>query len=255
MMFSSFLETSHRFFVMCIISESYQFTLRVSYSTVNVSKYGGVNMNIFIVGASGRVATKLIKNLIEEGHYVVAGSRHPKNIIEMDGVKSVNLDLHDSIDEIANIIGQPDVIYFTAGSRGHDLLQTDAFGAVKVMKAAEKNQINRFIMLSSLFSLEPDKWYLEGLRELTDYNIAKFFADNYLINDTSLCYTILQPGALTETKGTMKITIDDGIAGSNSIDNVAQTLSYLLDNEKTFYKVITMRDGDMDIEQALNNIN
>lgn len=31
-----------------------------------------------------------------------------------------------------------DAVYFTAGSRGKDLLQTDAYGAVKTMQAAKK---------------------------------------------------------------------------------------------------------------------
>lgn len=44
-----------------------------------------------------------------------------------------------------------DAIYFTAGSGAKDLLQVDAFGAVKLMQAAEKDSIMRFVMLSALF--------------------------------------------------------------------------------------------------------
>lgn len=211
-------------------------------------------MNIFVVGASGRVATKLISYLIEEGHTITAGARHPENIIKREEVTPVTLNLHDSVDDIATIIGQPDAIYFTAGSRGKDLLQTDAFGAVKVMQAAEKNKVDRFVMLSSLFSLEPEKWHLEGLRQLTDYNIAKFFADTYLIENTSLNYTILQPTALTEKDGTKKIIIDAGQTSESSIDNVAYTLAQILNVEQTAHKIIKMRDGDTPIDEALKNI-
>lgn len=52
-------------------------------------------------------------------------------------------------------------VYFLAGSRGKDLLQTDAFGAVKLMQTAESIGIRRFIMLSSIFALEPEKWSQE----------------------------------------------------------------------------------------------
>lgn len=48
---------------------------------------------------------------------------------------------------------------FVAGSRNKDLLQTDAFSAVKPMKIAESNGASRYIMLSSAYSLEPNKWY------------------------------------------------------------------------------------------------
>ena len=44
-----------------------------------------------------------------------------------------------------------DAIYFTTGSGAKDLLQVDAFGAVKLMQAAEKDSIKRFVMLSALF--------------------------------------------------------------------------------------------------------
>ena len=80
-----------------------------------------------------------------------------------------------------------EAIYFTAGSGTKDLLQVDAFGAVKLMQAAEKDSIMRFVMLSEPFSLEPTKWRtVKGLDGLTGYNIAKFFADNYFIHDTDL---------------------------------------------------------------------
>ena len=60
-------------------------------------------------------------------------------------------------------------------------MQTDAFGAVKLMKAADAQSINRFIMLSSMFTLEPEKWAQEpGIADITDYNIAKMFADHRL---------------------------------------------------------------------------
>lgn len=34
-------------------------------------------MKIFIVGSTGRVASKLIDQLVIEGHQILAGSRHP----------------------------------------------------------------------------------------------------------------------------------------------------------------------------------
>lgn len=36
-------------------------------------------MQIFVVGGSGRVATELIKDLVEMGHTVVAGARHSRS--------------------------------------------------------------------------------------------------------------------------------------------------------------------------------
>lgn len=225
---------------------------RMIYISVKIEEDN--SMNIFIAGATGRVAQHLIDYLIEDGHNIIAGSRHPENIQKHEQVTAVRLDLHDDVETLAKIIGKVDVIYFTAGSRGKDLLQTDAYGAVKIMQAAEINNIQRFIMLSSIFSLEPDKWKLEGLDSLTNYNIAKFFADSYLMNNTNLSYTILQPTSLVETPGSHKITIDSGQLSENSIENVAETLANILKFDNTIHKIIKMRDGDTPIEQALEQV-
>lgn len=92
---------------------------------------------IFVVGGSGRVASELIKNLINDGNQVSASSRHPEKIIKLDNVVPVKLDLHSDVSAWSEVFKGMDVIYFVAGSRGKDLLQTDAMGAVKTMQAAE----------------------------------------------------------------------------------------------------------------------
>ena len=170
---------------------------------------------VFVVGGSGRVATDLIKDLVATGNEVTA----------------------------------------VAGSRGKDLLQTDAMGAVKTIQAAEKNGIKRYIMLSSLYALQPEMWSrIPSLASIMDYNIAKFFADNYLISNTNLDYTILQPANLTEEPGTGKIQIGEGSATSNPIPDVAQTLADILQHDNTIGHVIMMRSGNTPIEEALDQI-
>lgn len=212
-------------------------------------------MKIFIAGSTGRVASKLIQDLIKDGHSIIAGSRHPEKQEELAGVTPVKLDLHQGVGQIAELMQGAEVVYFTAGSRGADLLQTDAFGAVKVAQAAEKVGAKRFILLSSLFALEPQKWESNAsLKGIMDYNIAKFFADNYVVNDTDLDYTILQPTALTEKPGTGKITIDSGQDGENPIEDVALTLAEVLKYPQTIHHVLKMRGGETPVDQALAEV-
>lgn len=211
-------------------------------------------MKVFIVGASGRVGQLLTNDLIQVGHEVIAGARHPEKIALNDHVHPVKFDVHENVDQMAQTIGQVDAIYFTAGSGAKDLLQVDAFGAVKVMQAAAKNGIKRFIMLSALFSLEPNKWRtVKGLDGLTDYNIAKFFADSYLLH-TDLDYTILQPTVMTDKPGTGKITVDEGQFGFNPAEDVAQTLANILQYPNTSHKIIKMREGVTPIDEALSRV-
>lgn len=207
---------------------------------------------VFVFGGSGRVATDLIKDLVVEGYDVVAAARHPERIVKMDHVTAEKLDLHASVAEIAKQIEGSDIIYFTAGSRGQDLIQTDAMGAIKTMLAAEKVGIKRYIMLSSMLSLDIDKWH--SIPSLEDYLAAKFFADKFLMDSTDLEYTILQPTNLTEVPATGKIALNNSASKENPIPDVAQTLADILKFPATKYKVIEMTGGDTPIDQALESI-
>lgn len=212
-------------------------------------------MKIFIAGATGRVAKCVIENLTAEGHTVYCGSRHADSLTETESLKPVNFDLHFSKNKMVEIIKNMDAVFFLAGSRGKDLLQTDAFGAVKLMQACEQVGVKRFVILSSIFALEPEKWAEEeSLKNITNYNIAKFFADNYLITNTKLDYTIVQPSVLKKEEGTGKIEVNPEHDGSNPIPDVAKVLSSVLTMENTYKKVIKMRSGDTPIAETLKNI-
>ena len=211
-------------------------------------------MKILVAG-TGRAAKCTIDKLIATGHTVVCGFRHPESIAERLNCKPVLFDLHAEKSEIAEVIKGFEAVYFLAGSRGKDLLQTDAFGAVKLMQAAETLGIRRFIMLSSIFAIEPEKWAQEkSLQNITNYNIAKFFADSYLVNCTDLDYTIVQPSVLKEEDGTGMIELNPEHDGSNPIPDVSEVLVSVLERENTFKKVIKMRGGNIPINTALENI-
>lgn len=212
-------------------------------------------MKIFIAGGTGRVAQYVIRILAERGHEISAGCRNPEKIAESENVHPVAFDLHMPVDDMKPFLKDMDAVYFLAGSRGKDLLQTDAFGAVKLMEAAEGVQLKRYIMLSSLFSMNPTKWTQEpGLAEITDYNIAKFFADQWLVRDTNLDYTIVQASLLAEEPGTGKIQIRPQHESKNAIPDVALVLADVLEMPNTIRKIIPIGVGDTAIEEALNSI-
>ncbi|HFI0138388.1 SDR family oxidoreductase [Streptococcus suis] len=212
-------------------------------------------MKVFIAGATGRVAEETIKNLVQLGHQVTAGARQPECVIALDKVNPVKLDLHADIKELAELVKDHDAVYFLAGSRGKDLLQTDAFGAVKLMQAAEASQVKRFVLLSSIFATEPEKWSDPNLVNITDYNIAKFFADQWLIHNTTLDYTIVQPGNLVEAEtGSGLIELNVKQSQPNTIPNVAEVLATVLDKKNTYAQIIQMSDGETPISQAVSSI-
>ncbi|MEH6682634.1 MAG: NAD(P)H-binding protein [Sediminicola sp.] len=209
-------------------------------------------MKILVIGSTGRVGRLLVHKLLLKDHFVVTGSRQDGSEFKGDNTGHVKIDLTWDVETIAAAIPQDtDAIYFVSGSRGKNLLQIDLHGAIKTMQAADQAGIRRYLMLSSVFSLQPERWNEAFLRDLTDYNIAKHYADKWLIESSGLDYTILQPGALQETTGSGKIKVNIDTPGTNSIENVVDTLIACLGQRTTLGKVITMHDGDTEIEEAL----
>lgn len=202
-------------------------------------------MKVLVIGASGRVGQALVQALVAAGQDVIAAARHPQVFANQTGVTPLVMDLHEPLEKLPAPTAA--ATYFVAGSRGKDLLQIDAYGAVKAMALAEKIGSKRFVMLSSLFATVPEKWS----SGLTNYNIAKFFADNWLMTHTQLDYTILQPGSLTETPATGEITLNVTDGGANAIADVAATLATLLPATNTYGKVLTMHAGNTPIATAV----
>lgn len=212
-------------------------------------------MNILVIGASGRVGSELVQQLLEKGHKVTGTSRDDKRLFKNDNYTHLTLDLTADKEDIAKqIAGNFDAVYFTAGSGGKAVLEVDLHGAVKTMQAAQIKGLTRYIMLSTVFSLDTSKWTLPGINELKDYYISKHYADQYLVENSTLDYTIVQAGALKEREPTGKITINADSAGENAIKDVAATLAAVLTAENTFKKVFSIQNGDTDITKAVANI-
>ena len=119
------------------------------------------------------------------------------------------------------------------------------------MQAAEDKGIKRYIMLSTVFSLDTSKWDNAVIADLKEYYICKHYADQWLINNSSLDYTIVQAGALKEREATGKVTINDDNAGENSIADVATTLAAVLNANNTVKKVFSMHNGETAIDEAI----
>ncbi|MED6317605.1 MAG: NAD(P)H-binding protein [Pseudomonadota bacterium] len=213
-------------------------------------------MKILVIGASGRVGGELVKQLLADEHQVIGTTRQEKKLFDNDNYTQLDLDITASKKSIEKQLDQDiDAVYFVAGSGGRDVLEVDLHGAVKTMQAAQDKGIKRYIMLSSVFSLETEKWDNNpNIADLKDYYISKHYADHWLVNNSSLDYTIVQPGALKERDGTGKITINDTSSGENAIEDVATTLAAVLTADNTIGKVFNLHNGDIDINEAIATV-
>ena len=209
-------------------------------------------MKILVIGASGRVGSELVKQLLKDSHKVIGTTRQEEKLFNDDNYSQLDLDITANKDSIQKQIEQDiDAVYFVAGSGGKDVLEVDLHGAIKTMQAAEDNGIKRYIMLSTVFSLDTSKWKNPGITDLKEYYICKHYADQWLVNNSSLDYTIVQAGALKERATTGKIAINDDSAGENSIEDVATTLAAVLNASNTIKKVFSMQNGATAIDEAI----
>ncbi|WP_201594123.1 NAD(P)H-binding protein [Psychrobacter fulvigenes] len=209
-------------------------------------------MKILVIGASGRVGTDLVKQLLADKHQVIGTTRQEEKLFNDDNYSQLDLDITAEKDAIQKQIEQDiDAVYFVAGSGGKDVLEVDLHGAVKTMQATQDKGIKRYIMLSTVFSLDTSKWDNPGIADLKEYYICKHYADQWLVNNSDLDYTIVQAGALKEREATGKITINDDNAGENSIEDVATTLAAVLNASNTTKKVFSIHNGATAITDAI----
>ena len=214
-------------------------------------------MNIVVVGANGQIGKQLVHLIKEEGQHNVRAMIRKKEQAEAfdsKGIDTILANLEDSVETIAKAIEGADMICFTAGSGGSTgldkTLLIDLDGAVKVVEAAEKVGVKRFIMISALQANNRDNWN----DEIKPYYVAKHYADRMLENST-LTYTIIRPGGLLNESGNGKIRVGEKITtGTIPREDVARTILASFTNENTYNKSFDLISGDTTIEEALQQL-
>ncbi|WP_223700450.1 SDR family oxidoreductase [Sutcliffiella deserti] len=214
-------------------------------------------MRVLVVGATGQIGQKLVhilSNTTEHTPIAMVRKEEQAQKYAAAGVETVFADLEGPVDDLVSAIKDSDAIVFTAGSggsTGHDkTLLIDLDGAVKVMEAAEKAEVKRFVMVSALQAHNRESWN----EQIKPYYVAKHYADK-MLQASSLNYTIIRPGLLLNEKGTGKIQPGLNLdRGSISREDVAHLISEVLSAENTYRFAFDVISGNVKIEDAVKNI-
>lgn len=206
-------------------------------------------MQVFVVGAHGQVGQLLVQTLCDNDYTVVGGYREPTSQAPQATAEfsPVKFDLSDSLATMTAALKGSDAVIFTAGSRGKALLAVDLDGAVKVMTAAEKAGVHRFIQLSTLNAEVRSQWP----DSLHDYYIAKYYADEWLAHRTQLDYVIVQPTTLTNTEATGAIKLEATWQDTITRQDVASVLAHTLEAD-LHRETIKIANGTLPIAQAFD---
>lgn len=209
---------------------------------------------ILIVGATGNTGKRVIEILNNSQNFepiAMIRKEEQKQVFEDMEVSSVLADLEG---EISHALKGIDKVIFAAGSgskTGDDkTTAVDEEGAIKVIDAATKAKVKKFIMLSGMGADEPTK-----NKELEHYLKAKAEADTYL-RHSGLNYTIIRPGRLTDDMGLGKVKLAKKLDGPGDIsrDDVAFLLVMSLADPLVRNQTFEALEGDEPIKSAMINL-
>ena len=216
-------------------------------------------MRVLIAGAHGKTARHLTRMLVEDGHEVRGLVRKEEQTgdVEADGAEPVLVDLE--AEEVEGRLGDAvkgcDAVVFAAGAgpgSGDERKETmDYGGAAKLVEAAERNEARRYLMLSAMGAADPEA----GPEAMRPYLRAKARADERL-QSSSLDYTVIRPGSLTEDGGTGTIEAAEKLGRRGEIprEDVARTFAAALEDENTYHKTFEILSGDTPIREALAHL-
>ncbi|MBH8600735.1 SDR family oxidoreductase [Thermoactinomyces sp. CICC 23799] len=212
-------------------------------------------MNILLLGANGKIGRKLVSLLKETPHHLRAMVRKEEQVPVIQRLGADEVVIGDLEKDFSHWAEGMDAIIFSAGSGGHTgpdkTILVDLDGAFKAIEAAEQHQVGRFVMISSIGADQPEK----GPDSIRHYLVAKKRADERLRN-SSLNYTIIRPGALTNDPAKGTVLLREHIDQPASIPraDVARVVGEALEHENTYRRSFDLVTGDQPIQEALNNL-
>lgn len=212
-------------------------------------------MRVLIAGAHGQIARLLIPQLRADGHTVRGLIRNPDHAAEIErlGAEPVVCDLEQAtVEQIAEVLSGCDAALFAAGAGGGSSaerkLTMDRDGALKLLAASSAAGVERFLIVSSVGAEQPPA----GDDTFSVYLRAKAAADA-AVRDSDRAWTIVRPGRLTDAPASGRARIDvDPFRGEVARADVAAVIAQLLEDPRSYRRVLYVNGGDEPIAAALD---
>ena len=215
-------------------------------------------MDVVIAGGHGKIALRLTRLLADADHRVrgiIRNADHADDLREA-GAEPLTFDLEaQSSAELAEAIAGADAFVFAAGAgpgSGDARKETvDKGGAVKGVEACEQAGVERYVIVSSMGAEDPSS----GGEGMSVYLKAKADADEAVIA-SSLDWTVVRPGHLTDEDGTGSVTVSTGdLPGADvTRQDVAAVIAACLTTPSTVGVTFQLREGDVAIDDALASL-
>lgn len=211
-------------------------------------------MSIVVIGGHGRTGILIVEKLIADGNSVVATIRNPRHMADLvkRGAETIVLDLDKSpLTEFTNAMKGADAVVFAAGSAEGETSAIDRIGTRRTVHAAKNAGVKRYVAISSIGA--STGLSTRGMSaEMKNYYRQKRAAGKH-ITGSGLDWTIIEPGELTDGKGTGKVTLSEAALEERSIprEDVAATVVAVLAEPRTAGRVFQLTGGGTSIGTAL----
>lgn len=193
-------------------------------------------MRVVIAGGHGKIALRLARLLVSDGHQAAGLIRNPDHAADLRdaGAEPVPMDLEQAeADEVTEVLRGADAVVFAAGAgpgSGVERKDTvDRAASGLLADAAERAGIQRYLQISAM-----------GLGRAGDPAAGEVFAA-YLrakakaeedLRARDLDWTIIRPGRLTDEPGTGEVHLAESLPYDEiSRDDVAAVLAALLTDD------------------------
>ena len=210
--------------------------------------------NIFLIGATGGVGSRLGPKLVSAGHSVKGLHRKPEQAGDLrdQGVEPVFGNLFEmTADDMASALHGCDTAIFSAGAAGSGRDKTTAIdgeGPEKLIEAARATGVNRIYMVSVIMDAGRDR---DTSDDFEHYMAMKRRADAALAT-SGIDYVILRPGTLKDEDGDGKVCAGRAITyGDVARGNVAATLAELINTPEITNEIIELTNGDTPVTEAV----
>ena len=210
-------------------------------------------MDVVIAGGHGKIALHLERILADSGHRVSALIRqrdHDSDVREA-GAEPVLCDLERE-DDMVHCVEGADAVVFAAGAgpgSGPERKRTvDLGGAVKLIDAARRAGVKRYVIVSSIGADDPSG----APEQMRPYLEAKAEADKR-VAESGLDWTIVRPGSLTDDPGTGLVTVTDDMSARGQVprEDVARVLAGALGDPSSIGKTFVVIGGDTPVDEAV----
>jgi len=213
-------------------------------------------MRIVIAGGHGQIALILERLLSERGDSVAGFIRNPAQVDDLQaaGATALIVDLEKaSVDEVAAQLDGADAVVFAAGAgpgSGAARKETvDRDAAILLADAAQAAGVRRYVMVSAMAA---DPAATADDEVLQVYLRAKGLADEAIRERSSLDWTIVRPGGLTNDAATGRVTAAESTGrGSIPRADVAAVLVAVLDEPRTAGQSFDLVSGETPITEAV----